>query len=380
MFTVGQLKDSVSGLLSGMNLEQDVANLYKAFERAARVLITKADVPEATTKGAVTLYSGVTDYTAPSLIFGGSLIDFRPQGDSRSPIDYVYRKPVELFDRTKHLIPNGYAITFEHNKGTPILRVASPKPFAKTVLDTMNSTTGWTAAGSASSLLADETVYYNSPGSLRFTLTGSSTGTLTKAINSIDISSYEDVCVGFLAIRTPSITNLTSIALRVGSSDSAYDEVTATTGFLGAWVVDEWLLVAFDFSASTSTGTPDWNAIDYVQVRVAHTGAITNFRVGGLWLSLPSPHEIHYQTAAIFLNDGALSKTITDDNDEIILNDSAYVLYEHECAVVIAEQSSSGELDGVASGYKNKLKNELYPSYISDNPSGEIRQAGSYYD
>lgn len=379
MFTVGNLKDSVSGLLSGLDLN-NVNSLLKALERAARTLVQKADIPEASAKQAITLYDGVFDYTAPTNIFGGALTDFRPQGNSRSQLDYVYREPIAIFDRTKHILPNGYKLTFEHNKGVGIVRVASPKPLQRIILDKMDSITDWTAAGSAGSLVADETVYYETPASLRFTLTGSSTGTLTKAITAVDAEKYENVAVGFLAIRTPSVANLTNISVRVGSSASDYDEVTETEGFLGAWVVDEWLLVAFDFSGATSTGTPDWTAIDYIQVRIAHTGTITNFYVGGFWLSLPSPHEIHYQTAAIFLRSGALSKTITDDNDEIILNDAAYNLYELECAVTIAEQSSGGNLDGVALGYKSKLDRELYPMYRADNPSDEVRSIGNYYD
>src|SRR3990167_2159217 len=375
LYNVGQLKDGVSSLLQGINLD-NVTGLNKILERAARTLVQKADVPEASGRQSITLYDGVFDYPAPELIFGGALIDFRPQGNSRNQLDYVYKKPVELFDRTKHLLPNGYALSFEHNKGTGIARIASPKPTSRTILDNMNEDTGWTAAGSASALAEDETVYYESPASLRFTLTGSSTGTLTKTINALDIASYEDVAVGFLAIRTPSIANLTNISVRVGSSDSAYDEVTETEGFLGAWTVDDWLLVAFDFSGATSTGTPDWTAIDYIQVRVAHTGTITNFRVGGFWLALPSPHEMIFQTAAIFKQSGSLAKTIIDDDTEITLNDAAYSLYELECAVAVAEGSSGGNLDGVAQGYKLKLKDELYPNYRADNPSEEVRTIG----
>lgn len=379
MFKVGQLKDGIAGLLQGLDLD-NVTGLYKAFERGARVLVTKADIPDASQKEAITLYSGVYDYEAPTLIFGGALTDFRPQGVSRTQLDYVYREPVELFDRTKHILPNGYKLTFENNKGTGIVRVASPKPATRAILDSMSEDTDWVAAGSASGLAEDETVYYDSPSSLRFNLAGASTGTLTKTITAQDLDKYEDNAVGFLAIRTPSASNLTSIAVRVGSDSSNYDQVSTTEGFLGAWTANEWLLVAFDFSGATSTGTPDWDAIDYIQVRVTHAATMTNFRVGGFWLSLPSPHEIHYQTAAIFLRSGALAKTITDDNDEIILNDAAYLLYEYECAVIIAEQSSGGNLDGVALGYKNKLKNELYPQYYANNPSGQVRVIGNWAD
>lgn len=377
--SVANLKDSVSGLLQGLDMN-NVVGLSSALERAARTLVQKADVPEASDKQAITLYNGVYTYSAPEMIFGGALTDFRPQGNSRTQLDYPYKQPIALFDMTKAVTPNGYKLAFEYNKGTPLVRISSPKPTERVILDNMTETTDWTAAGSASGLTRDTTVFYDSPASLRFTLTGSSVGTLTKTINSIDIDSYEDVCVGFLAIRTPSAANLTSIAVRVGSSSSAYDEVSDTDGFLGAWTANDWLLVAFDFSGATSTGTPDWNKITYIQVRITHGATLTNFRVGGFWLALPSPHEMLFQTAAIFLRSGALAKTIQDDNDEIILNDAAYTLYEFESAIAVAEQSSSGNLDGVAQGYKGKLEKELYPQYRADNPSNEIREIGNYYD
>ena len=376
MFTVGDLKDSVSGLLQGINLD-NVTNINGLLESAARILVQKVDVPEASDKQSITLYNGVYDYLAPTSIFGGALTDFRPQGVSRSITDEVYRQPIKLFDRTKTITPSGYSLAFEHDKGTPLVRVSSSRPTQRTTLDPMNSTTGWTAAGSASGLTVDETVFYESPASLRFLLTGASTGTLTKAINSLNISSYEDVCVGFLAMRTPSVDDLTSIALKVGSASTDYDEVSTTTGFLGAWVVDEFLLVAFDFSTATPTGTPDWTAIDYVQVSVTHSDTITNFRVGGLWLSLPSPHEIHFQTPYIFLSGGSLIQKISDDTDQIILNDSAYSLYQYQSAVTISKSSGGST---TAKTYEDMLTNELYPMYRADNPSQEIRETGSYYD
>lgn len=382
--SVGNLKDSVAGILTGLNLN-NVTNLNGALERAARTTVQMAKIPEATGRENVTLYDDVFDYTAPTTIFGGSMIDFRPKGNSRSAIDYVYRKPIEMFDRTKAQLPNGYMITFEHNKGSGIMRVSSPKPFPSSLLDGMNVTTGWTAAGSASNLTVDRTVYYEALASLKFTLTGASTGTLTKAITSVNISTYEDVGVAFLAIYAPNITNLTSITLNLGSSAGNINTVTSTAGFLGAWTSGDWLLVPFDFATATQTGTPDWTAIDYAQVSIITAGTITNFRVGRLFISLPSPHEIIYQSAAIFNVDGTLSNQITDDDDVIILGDSAYTIYEYESAKAVALQKG-GDLaapavqmiDGILKGTGGELG--LYQKYQADNPSEELRMVGNYYD
>jgi len=378
-FTVGNIKDELSGMLQGINLD-NITNLNGALQRSIRTLLQKVDVPEATDQEPITIFDGVFDYNAPVNIFGGSVTDFRPDGESRTKLDYVYKKHIELFDRTKALIPNGTDLTFEYDKGTPIVRIASAKPQTKVILDQMNNTTGWVVGGSLSDLRTDETVFFNSPASLSFDLAGSSAGTLQKDINQIDIERFEDVCTGFLSVRIPLASGLTSISLDVGSDSSNFDRVTVTVAFLGAFKTDKWQQVAFDFSGATSTGTPDWTKIDYVNITFNHTASMTNFRVGSLFLALPSPHELYYETTALFLNDGALLKTITDDDDEIILNDAAYNLYLYEAAVTIAEQSANGDPSPVAEGYKAKLKDELYPAYEADNPSGEIRNIDFYHE
>jgi hypothetical protein len=252
----------------------------------------------------------------------------------------------------------------------------------------MKETTGWVASGSASGLTQDRSVYYESPSSLRFTLTGSSTGSLTKTITQTDLSDYENVGVIFLAVEIPpgaTATDLTGIEVRFGSSASDYDAVVATEGFLGAWTAGEWVLVALDMSTSTPTGTPDWTELDYIQVNFAHTATLTNMRVGGVWIAMPSPHNVIYQTSAIFVNEetGARIKDIIDDENKIVLNDAAFLLYEHECALAVALQ---GRQDKQVQQLRTTLNtgegddSSLYDKYRGDNPSQELRTVGSYYE
>lgn len=380
--SVATLKDSVAGLLQGTNLN-NVTALDKTIERAARVMAQHVDAPESSGRTNYMLYDGVFDYPAPDTIFGGALNDLRPQGVSRNPQDVVYKQPIELFDRTKHLLPNGYQVTFEHDKGTPIMRVAQNKARASIVIDSMD-TADWTAGGTASTPVEDETVYYEVPASLRFTLTGAGNGYIEKTLtNSIDLTDYQGVGVQFLAIRTPSVTNLTSIELRLGSSNANYYAVTETDGFLGAWQVDDFLLVAFDLAGATTTGTPDIENIDYIRVTFAHTATITNMRAGSLFIALPSPHELLFQSAAIFNEDGTLSNTIADDDTLIILRDAAYTLFENFVALEIAQSQGGTKASNVVDRFIDKLFNKdrgLVMMYRADNPSEEIRTVGNYYD
>lgn len=388
MYIIGNLKDGVSAILTGTNIDT-VKNLYGAFARAARKLVQHADVPEASLKEQITIYDGVYQYPIDGDIFGSALVDFRPQGVSRWKDESVQKMPVQQWDLNKKYNFGGATVSFEFDDGIPLIDISSTRPTARVILDSMQLDDGWTAAGSASGLTEDGTIYYDSYQSLRFTLTGSSTGTLTKAITSVNLSTYRGVGVAFLALRIPdgaTVSNLTSIALRIGSSSTAYDEITATQGFLGAFVAGKWLLVAFDTSTASTTGTPDFTAIDYVQVRFAHTATFTNMRVGALWISKPSPFELFYQTAAIFLGNtsGLRSNTVLSNEDQIVLNDAAYLLYEHECALAITLQTkqfeTSKELRAILYGPEGTTNVGLYAEYRGDNPSQEIRTVGTYYE
>lgn len=388
LHNVGQAKDEIRALLQGQNLAT-VGNLNGALERAARTVVQQADIPEASGTENLQLYGGVYYYTAPSTIFGGALNLIRRQGDASTPWDFNYKTFVDQFTRTKHWQPNGYMIDFEYKNGTGVMGISTPNTYPKLIIDPMNEVGNWVVGGSASSLTQDTVNYYEPPASLRFTCTGVSAGYIEETLdNPIDLSTYQGVGVLFLAIETPSTSLLTSMNVRIGSDSSNYASVTSTTGFLGAWTANNWLLVALDLATASNTGTPNFSAIDYVRVTANHTGTLTNFRVGNLFTSLGAPHEMLFQSSAIFLATGSSSpmQTVTGDGDTIILNDAAYNLFIYESALTIAIQQG-GTLE---SGYIQVIRSVLYGNgstdiglyalYRGDNPSQELRTIGSWYD
>jgi hypothetical protein len=387
--TVSALKDSVAGLLAGLDMA-NVPDLNATLERGVANMLTRCYVPEASGIQNIALYSGVIDYPINENIYEADIVDIRPQGVSRPVWDFTVKTNQANFDRTKNYYWNGTRATMQYNNGTPIVRIVTQGVTPQVILDQMNDTTGWTAAGTASGLVQDTASYWQSPASLRFSVT-TGTGTLIKTINQADLSSYEDVGVAFLAVYIPSTTNLTSISLKLGSSSLAYDSVTATAGFTGAWTANNWLLVPFDFSTSTSTGTPDWSAIDYAQVSIVASGTETNFRVGQLFISMPTPHQILYQSPAIFLALGASTPTttITANTDEVILNTAPYNIYLYESAYAVLENMSGDLANKMFERISTRLGVDtrtgkviggLYEPYMADNPSEQIRQGNSYYD
>jgi hypothetical protein len=392
MYTVANLLDAIRGELTGLNTG-NVADLNGKLERAAITLLMKADVAEMMDVQAIDCYDGVFDYTPPGTIFGSLVKDFRPQGISRSRIDTPYKKPLQDFDLMKQRLSDGTLIAFEQRGQRQIMRLAQTRALARVILDNMTATTGWTAAGDASGLAQDTTVYYDSSSALRFNLAANGTqGTLTRTINSVNLSAYDGVGVAFLAVRLPSASAITSIGVRIGSSAANYWDVSATQGFLGAWQANDWLIVALDLATMVMTGTVVNTAITYVQVYFNYTSTtkLSNVRVGGLWISLPTPFEAVFETPAIFIPSGSTTaapqKTITNANDTITLGDAAWNLFVKECARAIAAGKSGTPASGVIARLDLELEGNgstklgLYQKYRGDNPSQSLRTVGSYYD
>ncbi len=389
MKLVSDLKESVAAMLSGIDLN-NVDDLYGAFERAARTLVQKAKIPETQGTQNLMIYSGVTDYLIDSRIFGTSIIDIRPAGNPRNRNNFVFKKYSDDFDREKGYQRLGTMSTFDYAQGTPIIRIVSSSTYPQIILDPMSATTGWSTTN-ITGLISDATFYWQYPASLRFNISAAgSSATLTKTITPVDLTRYLGVGVSFLAVELPT-ADVTSFELRIGSSSSNYYKVTNTTGTLGN-ILNEFMLVAFDLSLATIVGSPNIAAITYLEVILNYNGnAQTNVRVGGLFIALPSPTQIFYGSAGFFLNNGVVSTSITGTTDSIILNDAAYSIYERECALAVLGQTSGGMGDSMSARIESELNGArarngqvinlgLYDLYRGDNPSGNLTQAGNWYD
>ena len=151
------------------------------------------------------------------------------------------------------------------------------------------------------------------------------------------------------------------------------------------------LLVAFDQSLATTVGSPDITKISYIQVNINYNGtAQNNVRCGDLFIALPAPMQALYMTAGFFSNGGVVSNSITLDSDLVILNDSAYTIYDMECAVAVLQQqggagadSMIGRLEGVLNSSYTRtgkiMQVGLYDQYRAENPSESLRTLGNYY-
>lgn len=391
--TVANLRDSVSGMLQGLNLN-NVKNLNTALERVARQTCTLLDIPETTCKENLVIYDGVTDYPAASNMFGTSIVDLRPQGTTRYIGDTVQKMPGEQFDREKNWVGSETDVTVEYDNGAGIVRIVTPYPTPRIELDSMTQTTGWVASGTANSLTTDSTVIWQSPSSLRFNISAAGTAVLAKTIPQVDLTSYLGVGVAFLAFRVTAAVPLTSVTLKIGSDNANYYVVTVTTGFVKGFTDNEWMLTAgFDLANATKVGSPVITKMDYVELDILTSGAISNMWVGDLWIALPYPAQLLYKNCAIFIPSGSSipQSSITAITDTLTLTDEAYSIYEVQCAIEVAQQQGGTLASGVVAtlkeaingvrGYRGVLVQlGLLDTYRANNPSDRLRQTANYYE
>ena len=110
--SVSDLKESVSAQLSGVDTSQ-IDDIYPCFERAARIFVQRAKIPETQVKQNLIIYDGVTDYLADERMFGQGLIDIQPQGIRRNGNDFVFLKMQDDFDRNKKWHQPGTRAAFD---------------------------------------------------------------------------------------------------------------------------------------------------------------------------------------------------------------------------------------------------------------------------
>lgn len=259
MKIVSNLKDDVGGILSGVDLN-NVSNLYGALQRAAATIIQQAGVPDASGIQKMSLYSGVFDYPCTSDIFGSAITDLVPQGITRNLSDIVSKRSPEEFDRMKLLRNSSPIVTFVYKNGTPIIRVAQNYTIPKITLDPMTATTGWTANDAVSNLIADNSVFYQRPASLRFSLLNNTSLTqISENINtfSAGIATDNQFSMVFTVTSEVTLDYLKAYIFKtstVGTMNARVYNITGTIG-VDAIPTGAALAVSDDFDGNTLLNT-----------------------------------------------------------------------------------------------------------------------------
>ncbi len=214
-------------------------------------------------------------------------------------LDEFRRLEPSIFD---HLVSvyerDNYFSIFEDSTGTYLQTFMYRTRAKSTTINLDTSLTGdgtWSAntvTSDAANIAADNIVYYENTGSITFDVTvGQSVNNFAEIVNSTmsakDLTDYKKGKV-FCKLGIPSVTNLSSITIRLGSSAANYREQTITTQTNGEALVAGVNFLGFDLESATTTGSPTLTSITYVLFRVNYTASYTsqmNFRLGEIFAS-----------------------------------------------------------------------------------------------
>lgn len=120
----------------------------------------------------------------------------------------------------------------------------------------------------------------------------------------------------------PTITNFSSISAKWGSSASDYWQKTETLPAANGELDIDWNTFAFNWADATETGTPDVTAINYAQITLTYSSAITDtdFRLDDIRIGKSKKFELDYYSLAM-IKDAAGDYQLEFNPDTPVMTD-----------------------------------------------------------
>ena len=245
----------------------------------------------------------------------GSIPDLLTGADLRREIDnyqsFTRKSPREMSEEiAQHNTEPSWAI---ERKNDDIFLAINAEPRSKGVLvSDLSSTTNWSvdATGSdATNLRADSSEKRWGAASLAFDVDVSQSGNnkatiYTNLDGTVYLADQENNSRLILEVYIPDVTEVTSVSITIGSdvdvlpsTKANYWTGTVTTDIDGAALADGWNTVSLSWNAMSTVGTPDADAVAYVELTVNYgAGQIddTHFRMNHFRIAKPEKLIFHY--------------------------------------------------------------------------------------
>ena len=371
-YSILNLKQDLTGILHGTSLDQ-IINPDGLIYRAGRKVLADIDLQE--TKRIIPLvnpiYNSVYDYACPVDVKGIKIIDIRPQVN-RSNYDNMSQSYSKDFDIQKGNT-KGESFNVDFNSMIKTLRIQNTFLPQGTVLNEADSVTGngiWVASGDANTLTTDNINYASGSGSLNFNLAASgSQGLLTVTnIAAQDLTTFLNQGTFFIYVYLPKAANFSSITLKIGSSASAYYQVTTLVTQQNTVFQDGWNLLAFPWFGATVVGVPDVTKIQYIQIAYNYNGtAMNGVRLDNVTCKLGTIFNIAYYSKFIFRDaiTGAFQETVTDDSNLVNLDTESYNILLYQLAYLAAQQQQGINASYFDASFFENAYEELKATYRS---------------
>jgi hypothetical protein len=154
--------------------------------------------------------------------------------------------------------------------------------FVAVTCDSLTENGEWladTSTSDATNLVVDTNNFTQGNGAFKFDIDVSQSGNnratiYNSTLTAEDFSGDKDISSWLVDFQFPSVTYISSITWKWGSSTSNYYSVTSTTDFNGnPFVGAEYFTGKFDWLNATVTGTPDDTALTYLEIVVNYSAS-----------------------------------------------------------------------------------------------------------
>lgn len=379
MYTITELEAHLVGMGHGGTLNK-VRNRYHLYERAGNNMRSKVDVITTMRTGVLTqaVHDEQSVYAVPSDY--GKLIDLRPTGKQNSG-DFGRLTDAVTASLLKQL--RNKQIAIESRNGTRVLFIDWRGNKAPLTISQMNSTSGWSAVGTAANIELDTIFAISGNKSVKFDVLASGDGIQNTTLDAVDLTDFTGQGEFFTWVYLPQVSALTSIQARWGNdlTTNYWQSVAQTTQADGTAFQTGWNLVKFAWAAATETGSVNEATIDSFRVILTTTGAIADVRVDNIIVSLGQLFEIKYYGAYLFRTAaGAWIRRPTTDTDYVAIDELGFNIFAYECLVEMAQQTE-GEDSLFDAGFAQRALNGdgasrdpaqrlgLYARYRKEYPS-----------
>lgn len=344
-YNIQTVTADLGAVLHGTNTSK-IQGLFNLYNRAGRQLLLDIDPIETERKVLTTtpLFASIWDYACPNDLKSNRIIDISPQY-YRTVADYISQTYQQPFDFGKNFFNDPSLFTIQWNNAIKTIRINDSTLPAAVVIDSCDQTTGWTASGAAGNIQINNVNYASGAGSVQFDIAGGSNPTIGALFNNepyqLNLSAQLNQGSLFYYIYFPSVTGITSLNIRWGSSSSNYYSRTAVVTNEGNSFAVGWNLIRADWLGATVVGSPNDQAIDYIYIGVTTDGtAFTGICIDNIVSVMGLYRTVKYYSKYLFRDaiTGGFQETVTSSSNLINLDTDSYNLFFNLVAFYATQQ------------------------------------------
>jgi hypothetical protein len=345
------IREKTGGIVEG-------DDIMESLNRGIRALQTKYGVASTKSRATFPVFSSVIEYPVES-----DFHHFEKLLKNGKAVEVDYLDASVFHDRSN---TNDMAVDNVLEDRFLLFRGQGAGSVVLNTCDTYDGNGTWAVTGDAENIGTDEVNYETGSGSISFDVDVSDSGSdyagiTTSDMDAVDLTDYLNKGKVFLRVRLPSATYVSSVLVRWGSDSSNYYENSATTPYHGGAWRSGWNRVGINWFGATTTGTPDYENIDYMEVRVVYSASQTDMQgvnIDDVRFELGAGHDMHYySTSMVKTSANAYQQTFTADADSTLfteedddvlyfyaMSDSQLVLERYEESKLMASEFEKAAL------------------------------------